>query len=181
VTEKESLELTRLISGLIEDKGPITFADFMELALYHPELGYYRAGREVWGSSGDYVTNADAGEVFTKLIAKQIAQMWGVLGSPADFTLVEAGGGRGLTLRGILASLEELYPELYDVVKVVMVERSEKHSFTRFDGVRLDGKTVHWYNDLKDVGVIGNGVIFSNELFDAMPFHRVVGDSSGLK
>ena len=55
----------------------------MEQALYHPELGYYRTDREVWGNAGDYITNADAGLVFTKLIARQICEMWRALGSPA--------------------------------------------------------------------------------------------------
>lgn len=176
MSEKEDSEIARVIRGLIKDNGPITFADFMEVALYHPDLGYYRTRREVWGSEGDYVTNADAGEVFNKLLAKQIHEMWLLLGSPADFTLVEAGGGRGLILKGILASLKEQYLDLYDVVKVAMVERSDIHSFTR-----LDDKRLHWYNDLKSLGTLKNGVIFTNELLDALPFHRVVGDSTGLK
>jgi SAM-dependent MidA family methyltransferase len=176
VSEEEGSELASFISGLINDKGPITFADFMEQALYHPELGYYRTDREVWGAAGDYITNADAAAVFTKLIAKQICEAWRALGSPEDFTLIEAGGGRGLTLKGILDSLKEFHPDLFEVVKVVMVERSDNHGFDS-----LDGKPVDWYNDIKSVGALENAVIFTNELLDALPFHRVVGDSGGLK
>ena len=170
MTDKDEGELARIISGLIKDKGPITFAQFMELALYHPQLGYYRAGKEVWGGSGDYVTNADAGAVFTKLFARQIEQAWRELSCPDDFTLVEAGGGRGLILKGIARSLEEFYPALYDLIKLVVVELSDRHSFSH-----LDGKAVDWYNDLKSVGKLTNAVIFTNELLDALPFHRVVG------
>ncbi len=177
MTEREDLKLTRIISGLIKDKGPITFVEFMEMALYHPGLGYYTSGKEVWGGGGDYITNADAGPVFTKLIARQIEEMWRALSAPEDFTLIEAGGGRGLILKGILNSLKEFFPELYEAVKAVMVERSDCH----LDGARLDGKTVDCYNDIKSVGNIQNGVIFTNELLDALPFHRVVGSSEGLK
>ncbi|MBE9532369.1 MAG: SAM-dependent methyltransferase, partial [Proteobacteria bacterium] len=176
MSETDDGPLARIISALIKEKGATTFADFMEQALYHPDFGYYRAGRKVWGEAGDYVTNADAGPVFTKLVAKQVFEMWTVLSCPADFTLVEAGGGRGLILKGILVSLKEFYPALYDVVRAVMVERSDRHSFSG-----LDDKQVHWYNDLKSVGTINCGVIFTNELLDALPFHRVVGDSGGLK
>lgn len=186
MTEREGSELARIIGSLIKDKGPITFAGFMELALYHPEFGYYTSGKEVWGGGGDYITNADAGPVFTKLVAKQIEEMWRALSKPQDFTLIEAGGGRGIILKGILSSLKESFPALFDAVKVVMVERSTRldggcHGLDGLDGARLDGKTVDCYNDISSVGNVNSGVIFTNELLDALPFHRVVGGPSGIK
>ena len=176
MTEKEASELKRHISGLIKEKGPITFVDFMELALYHPTLGYYTTGKDVWGETGDYITNADAGPVFQKLIARQIEEAWRALSCPEDFILIEAGGGRGTLLKGILASLKEDSPGLYGVLSPVMIERGEKSALAS-----LDGKPINWYNELKEAGPVRDGVIFSNELLDALPFHRVVGSQGGLK
>lgn len=176
MTENEASELTRIIGGLIKDQGPITFAAFMEEALYHPGLGYYTTDREVWGEGGDYITNADAGPVFSNLLAVQIEEAWRALSCPVEFKLIEAGGGRGILLKGILASLKERSPALYDCLTVVMIERAASRTFDS-----LDGKPVNWYNELKEAGTVRDGVIFSNELLDALPFHRVLGCSGGLK
>src|SRR3972149_11521455 len=66
----------------IEEKGPITFAEFMEVALYWPDGGYYKSGRNRWGFGGDYITSIDVSPVFSRSLAREVYEMWSLLGSP---------------------------------------------------------------------------------------------------
>ena len=79
--------LIELIRKSICSRGPVSFAWFMEQALYHPELGYYSSGRCAIGRRGDYFTNVSVGPLFGKLLAAQFAEMWEALGRPTDFVL----------------------------------------------------------------------------------------------
>jgi len=84
-----------LLRERIAQSGPISFRDFMEAALYHPEFGYYRKPRDPFGKSGDFYTAEQLQPVFGILIAARIRRMFGAMGSPTDFTVVELGAGRG--------------------------------------------------------------------------------------
>src|SRR5690348_1221631 len=85
--------LAGLLAARIRSNGPIPFADFMRECLYHPEHGYY--SQSVARRFGDYYTSVDVHPIFGRLIARQLAQMWELLGSPHHFTIVEAGAGVG--------------------------------------------------------------------------------------
>jgi len=86
--------LAALIREEISRAGPITFERFMDLALYHPEHGYYRGGRERFGRAGDYYTAAQLQPVFGSLIAARIRRLFEELGRPTGFTVMELGAGR---------------------------------------------------------------------------------------
>ncbi|HYM10543.1 MAG TPA: SAM-dependent methyltransferase [Bryobacterales bacterium] len=101
-------ELERQIREEIAASGPLPFTRFMELALYHPTLGYYRRTRDPFGVAGDYYTNAQLQPVFGRLIAQKIAACHEALGRPRDFTVVELGAGRGETAREIRACLPQI-------------------------------------------------------------------------
>src|SRR5438552_4096562 len=97
-------ELGEIIREEIRTHGLMTFARYMELALYHPALGYYAgggAGREPLGWSGDYFTSGDVSPLWGWAIARQLRQMWALLGRPEPFVVVEPGGGRGLLARDV--------------------------------------------------------------------------------
>ena len=87
--------LSDFIRQKIRRDGPVTFAWFMEQALYHPELGYYSSGRCQIGRQGDYFTNVSVGPLFGKMLAAQFTEMWEVLGRPDEFTIVEQGAHSG--------------------------------------------------------------------------------------
>src|SRR5215510_8043065 len=88
----------------IEREGPISFRDFMEEALYHPEFGYYTSSRNPLGREGDFYTSSDLDPVFGKLLASRFRQMASSLDIPDDsFTILELGAGRGLLARQVLA------------------------------------------------------------------------------
>ena len=116
--------LRELIADRIRTSGPISFAEFMELSLYHPELGYYARAAQKTGRAGDFFTSVDVGPIFGELLAKQFAEMWRVLakrgraglsrrpGNPPDpfFDLVEAGAGNGRLSRDILDAAQPQRP-----------------------------------------------------------------------
>ena len=80
-----------IIRGEIETRGPISFARFMELALYHPEHGYYAGGRARIGRGGDFFTNVSVGPLFGQLLAAQFVEVWERLGKVNNFVITEQG------------------------------------------------------------------------------------------
>src|SRR5271166_5722286 len=66
----------------IRELGPIPFSRYMELCLYHPELGYYSRNATQFGKAGDFYTSSDVHAVFGRLLARQFSEMWRALGSP---------------------------------------------------------------------------------------------------
>jgi len=116
-------DLRKEIVDLINIKGKITFADYMELALYHPEYGYYTSGKEKIGKRGDYYTSSDVHSVFGELIARQLEQMWRLLGSNR-FTVVEIGAGKGWLCHDILNHIKNEYPEFFEKIDYKIVEIS---------------------------------------------------------
>src|SRR6266480_4740161 len=90
-----SPSLQQLIVERIEREGPITFAEYMRMALYEPGYGYYLTGPSRTGWEGDYYTSTDISPLFAHCMGKQLQQMWEQLGQPAPFTVLEQGAGRG--------------------------------------------------------------------------------------
>ena len=86
--------LAEIIRDEIGRVGAIPFGRFMELALYHPELGYYRGRRDPFGKRGDYFTAEQLQPVFGVLVAARVRALFGEMGRPGDFTVVELGAGR---------------------------------------------------------------------------------------
>ena len=91
-----------LLKELIKAEGPVTFRDFMEIALYHPEVGYYASRTDQIGEKGDYYTSSSLGPLFGKMLARQIAEMLDELDAE---TIVEMGAGNGTLARDILTEL----------------------------------------------------------------------------
>ena len=103
--------LTDIVRSEIEGTGGrITLARFMELALYHPELGYYHSADRRPGRGGDYLTSPEASPLFGITIARQIGECWERLGRPADFSIREYGSGVGGLAYDILAGLSDTAP-----------------------------------------------------------------------
>ncbi len=94
LAENETGESLRaILAAQIRKGGPISFAEFMRECLYHPEHGYY--SRASASQFGDYYTSVDVHPIFGRLLARQLAEMWELLGSPSSFVIVEAGAGVG--------------------------------------------------------------------------------------
>ncbi len=104
--------LGQALAAAIAERGPITFADYMEVALYYPEGGYYtQAGRVPQGWEGDYLTSTDLHPLFGAAIGRQLAQIWDLLGRPRPFNVLENGAGRGHLARDIATWAAESAPD----------------------------------------------------------------------
>src|SRR5579864_8407340 len=116
--------LHQKIEEEIRERGPIPFSRYMELCLYHPELGYYSGHAEQFGKAGDFYTSSDVHAVFGRLLARQFQEMWRVLGSPPSLEVVEPGPGRGLFAQDVLDWSEKKFPEFFRALHYVLVEVS---------------------------------------------------------
>src|SRR5690348_7120514 len=94
-----------IIISTIKQEGPISFRDFMDIALYHPEYGYYTSPGDKLGQNGDFYTSPFVTSSFGHMIAKQIIEMWEQLNVP-EFTIVEYGAGTGILCKDILTYLK---------------------------------------------------------------------------
>jgi len=116
--------LRQKIEQEIRERGPIPFSRYMELCLYHPELGYYSRNAEQFGKAGDFYTSSDVHAVFGRLMARQFEEMWRVLGSPEKVEILELGPGRGLFAQDVLDWSEKKFPEFFDALHYSLEERS---------------------------------------------------------
>ncbi len=175
-------ELIAAISSEITRNGPIPFVRFMELALYHPQYGYYMrqpngADHERIGWSGDFYTSSDVHPILGRAIAGQARQMDEVLGCPAPFTIVEMGAGKGLLARDCLAAIHADQDDFASRVRYVLIERSPVMRELQRQNLAPWFSTpglVTWMDGLDRLAPQSvTGLFFSNELIDAFPVHRV--------
>jgi SAM-dependent MidA family methyltransferase len=160
--------LTSIIKDRIEKDGPISFHDFMEMALYHPTEGYYTSTAERIGLQGDFYTSAYVTSLFGKLIARQLEEMWQILGNE-EFTIIEFGAGSGLLCNDILQQIKE-NAEFYHAVKYCIIEKSD--AMRKKQEALLAGK-VRWFNTVDEIGRV-RGCIISNEVVDNFAVHQVL-------
>jgi SAM-dependent MidA family methyltransferase len=152
----------RLIERIGRD-GPISFAEFMEAALYDPDDGFY--SRPPVGEDGHFVTSPHVSPAFGALLARQIGQAWDLLGRPRRMTVVEPGAGDGTLARQLLDHLRSV-PDLGDAIRYVGVERSAgaREALSRL-GLEVAAS-------LGEVDRV-EGCVVANELLDNLPFHRL--------
>lgn len=172
-----------IIAARIAQEGRITFADFMGACLYQPGLGYYTSpGRKV-GAEGDFYTSITVHAAFGRVIAREIAQMWRCMGGPADFTLVECGAGNGRLACDIMDFLAEREPEVYRGLRLVLVEKEPSLESAQRSMLAAHVERIVWLSP--DEFAAGRftfcGCLYSNELIDALPVHRVLMTPEGLR
>lgn len=156
--------LTSLISAEIRSSGPVPFRRFMELALYHPEHGYYSGGRNRPGRSGDFFTNVSVGSLFGRLMARQFSEMRRILGEPDNFSIVEQGAHGGEFAADVISALRQ------GDASYRIIEPSP--ALAELQREKLAGADVQWCASPGEVAPF-TGVHFSNELPDAFPVHLV--------
>lgn len=182
-------ELVAAIASEIGRHGPITFARFMELALYHPQFGYYMRpsdpGTERIGWDGDFYTSSDVHPILGQAMAKQAAQVDALLGYPDPFTIVEMGPGKGLLAKHLLSHCQQMSKSLAERLRYVLIECSPAMRALQQEQLKpwlRHSGPVSWLEDISSLapGSI-TGLMFSNELTDAFPVHRVEKVGHGLK
>lgn len=164
--------LELFIHSEVRERGPMSFARFMERALYHPEWGYYArdgAAQRI-GRGGDFFTNVSTGAFFGRLLSRQFAAWWKTMGRPQPFQIVEAGGLDGRLARDVLDALQRESPECFAATCYALVEPLARLRDTQ--QAALKGFAVDWVAALEELPPVV-GVIFGNELLDALPVHRL--------
>ena len=157
-----STEAEREIQAHILDRGRITFAEFMSIALYHPRDGYYSDAAAL-STYRDFYTGPAAHPAFGALAAVQLSRMWELLDCPNPFYAVEIGAGSGILARDVVHYSTEALGPFSEALRYVAVDRfppSGPSSLFR----RVTSDAIPWN------GIVG--CILSNELFDSFPVHR---------
>ena len=168
IGEDEALKAR--IGAEIETGGPMTFARFMELALFDPDGGYYRSTEARPGRAGDFLTAPELHPIFGHAVATQLAEIWERLDRPDPLTVAEHGAGSGALAEAVLRGLEGSGSELFDAIHYVPVEIDVRRIETFRDRLAAAGFA-------KRIGTAGagsfTGVVLANEVLDALPVHRI--------
>lgn len=168
--ESQRTPLCGWVEARIREQGPVTVAQFMEWALYHPEYGYYTRGPNI-GPRGDFTTSPEASPAFAQMLAKHVAEVDALLGNPKTFDIVEFGPGRGTLACDLLDDLASQASDLYSranyhlvEISPALVEEQKALLLPTHEG------RVSW---LAGLSVEDNlcGAVIANEFVDAFPVH----------
>ena len=168
-------KLIEIIRAEISAHGPMSFARFMELALYEPERGYYSSGRAAIGRQGDFFTNVSVGSVFGQLLGTQFAEVWEKLGRPPHFTIVEHGAHDGTFAADALTALSQSSPECFNTIRYIIAEPFPVWHDRQQERLASFGHRIRWVGSINQLEPFV-GVHFSNEVFDALPVHLVLSE-----
>jgi SAM-dependent MidA family methyltransferase len=174
-------DLADFIRSRIAATGPITMAQFMEWALYHPQHGYYMTGPSI-GPRGDFTTSPEASPAFGRLLARHVAEVDALLDQPPAFDIVECGPGRGTLALQILDHLKSEYPALYLRATYWLVEISPALLQTQ-QGLLTPthaGKC-SWVMDIGSIPHDLEGALLANEFIDAFPVHVIENEGGTFR
>jgi SAM-dependent MidA family methyltransferase len=176
----EDEDLVARIRAEIAEMGPMTFARFMELALYDSAGGYYRASDARPGRAGDFLTAPETHPIFGATLARCVAQAWDRLGRPDRFILREHGAGDGTLAAAILDGIAREAPELASLLRYEPIEIEQRRLTAIAERLRRagHGRVLVEPDDRAEPIV---GVVLANEVLDALPTHRVIGRDGRLR
>lgn len=171
--------LSEIVKNKIHKEGVISFHDFMEMALYYPDLGYYTSAPDKIGKQGDFYTSPCLTNVFGHTIARQLEEMWQLTGK-SDFTIVEYGAGMGSLCIDILDQLKN-NSAFYKNLKYCIIEKSETMRSKEQNAINKATITekVCWYNSIEEIPSF-TGCVIANEVIDNFSVHKVVMTENGL-
>ncbi|MGH2806527.1 MAG: class I SAM-dependent methyltransferase [Actinomycetota bacterium] len=155
--------------GRIRSQGPMPFAAFMSLALYHPRHGYYSRGEQRLGWRGHFLTSPELDPAYAELWAKGFEEIWVATGAPSSFTVVELGPGEGSFAAALLASVGGDFAAALDLA---LIERSSGAEAQQRE-VLSEFPRVRWAREIGELDRIEAGCVFANEVLDNLPVHLV--------
>ncbi len=161
--------LAELLRARIRDHGPISVAEYMALALGHPEHGYYRK-KDPLGRGGDFITAPEVSQMFGELIALWCLVVWRAMGCPDPVLLVELGPGRGTLMADLLRGAA-MDPGFRKALSIHLVETSP--ALRARQAATLRGADPTWHDDVAAVPS-GPLLVVANEFFDALPVRQFV-------
>lgn len=177
----DTAPLEPLLAQMIADAGPITVAEYMALALGHPEFGYYTTRNPI-GEKGDFTTAPEISQLFGEMIGVWCADLWQRAGAPSAFHLIELGPGRGTLMADLLRAAKVL-PDFPKAAHVRLVETSPVLRALQEELLSPARSTVAdmtWHTSIESVPD-GPAIVIANEFFDALPVHQYVRCGAGWR
>lgn len=171
-------DLFPLLKAEIEAQGPITIARYMELALGHPEHGYYMK-QDPFGEGGDFITSPEITQMFGEILGLWACVVWQGLGSPDPVNLVELGPGRGTLMADALRATH-MVEEFDDAARVWLVETSPTLRAIQKKTLVPSMMMPAWRDTFDEVGD-GPLIVLGNEFFDALPIRQYVRADDGWR
>ena len=173
---KPSPQAAEILRAEIAQEGAVSCARFMEVALYHPEHGYYEKDRTVVGQRGDFYTSVSVGPLFGQLLGFKFAEWLEGCGSlDAPLQILEAGAHDGQLAEDIINWLNRHRPDVLPRVEYWILDPSRRRQEWQRGRLSMFAPRVRWFSNWAEIQQAGGvtGVIFANELLDAFPVHRV--------
>lgn len=158
---EHSRQLVELICQRVQ-QGKLSFADYMQMVLYEPGLGYYMAGAQKFGAGGDFVTAPNVSSVFGECIGVQCRDVLDVVGGG----ILELGAGSGQLAASVMKSLKDAPPEQYLILETSAELQYRQRQFLSQELAEDLYRLVEWITALPDKF---NGVLLANEVMDALP------------
>ncbi len=162
------------IIGVIRASGPISFARFMDTALYHPTLGYYRQPDRKPGRGGDFITSPELHPFFGNTLARQVAETWDALGQPYRLVVREHGASSGGLAYDILVALHEKAPDVLDAIEYRLIDVNTHRTDEAIAAMAEVGFAGKVRAEHPDDLAPEPGLVIANEVADALPVHRFV-------
>lgn len=159
--------LETLIKERIRSSGPLPLQSYMQMALSHPEYGYYQKA-DPFGKGGDFVTAPEISQMFGELIGLWCVDAWAKMGMPTTFNLIELGPGNGTLMADVLRAAV-LAPEFKAAVQLHLVETSNR--LRAIQKKKLKSVSATWHTEFPEIDD-GPCLIIANEFFDALPIQQ---------
>ncbi len=160
-------ELAAHIRALVAKSGALSVADYMQLALQHPEFGYYRVGNPL-GQGGDFITAPEISQMFGEMIGLWCADVWRQMGKPQEFVLLEMGAGRGTLMQDALRATAKI-AGFHQALDLHLLESSETLRGLQEEKLKLFHP--HYLTDLSQLPSLPT-IVVANEFFDALPIRQ---------
>jgi len=167
--------LTDIIVSKINKSGPVSFKEYMNMALYHHEYGYYRQTSFPAGGRGDFVTSPHTSRLFGAVLANQLAEFCKRIPEAAahgSFTIVEMGAGAGYLAADLISAIQEFHSSVIKGFRYIIVEPFLETRSIQKKTLGSLASNVKWVDHLNQVGRV-SGCVISNELIDAFPVNVV--------
>lgn len=168
----QSTAAARAIAERIRAHGPISFAEFMDAALYDPRHGYYRRGRPNVGRDGDFLTSPELHPLFGYAIAALAAADWDARGRPVEYTLCDIGPGTGALIDAAFTWAGAQRPDFAAALRGLLVEPDTAARARQRERLAGCGARLIWLPGIEEVAPL-RGLVVANELLDAQPVHRL--------
>jgi NADH dehydrogenase [ubiquinone] 1 alpha subcomplex assembly factor 7 len=164
-------ELSAHIKAIVAEEGPISVERYIEIALTHPQHGYYM-NRDPFGAAGDFTTAPEISQMFGELVGLWSAEVWNAMGKPDPVRLIELGPGRGTLMSDALRAAR-IVPEFRAAIDVTLVEVSQTLAEIQHETLLTAGAPIAWAASPSEAPE-GPAIIIANEFLDALPVRQYV-------